>query len=101
MFKLEEVKSRLQSQFGRGPTSVEWAEAIGISCQMLKSQLRSGTSSREKLIYANLRMVVHIAKQYQGRGLGLQDLMRVTSLEHVLVHLYSVQIDYFTSWYRL
>ncbi|KAB2622375.1 RNA polymerase sigma factor sigF [Pyrus ussuriensis x Pyrus communis] len=78
--QLEEVKSRLQSQFGRGPTSVEWAEAIGISCQMLKSQLRSGTSSREKLIYANLRMIVHIAKQYQGRDLGLQDLMREGSM---------------------
>lgn len=85
MFKLEEVKNRLQSQFGREPTLVEWAEAVGISCQILKSQLRSGTSSREKLIYANLRMVVHIAKQYQGRGLGLQDLMQVTSLEHVFL----------------
>ncbi|KAM0990974.1 hypothetical protein ACFX13_009546 [Malus domestica] len=80
LFKLEEVKSRLQSQFGREPTLVEWAEAVGISCQILKSQLRSGTSSREKLIYANLRMVVHIAKQYQGRGLGLQDLMQEGSM---------------------
>ncbi|RXH80748.1 hypothetical protein DVH24_004662 [Malus domestica] len=78
--QLEEVKSRLQSQFGREPTLVEWAEAVGISCQILKSQLRSGTSSREKLIYANLRMVVHIAKQYQGRGLGLQDLMQEGSM---------------------
>ncbi|KAK9920942.1 hypothetical protein M0R45_029478 [Rubus argutus] len=68
VFKLEAVKSRLQSQYGHEPTLVEWAEAVGISCQMLQSQLRSGTISREKLIYANLRMVVHIAKQYQGRG---------------------------------
>ncbi|XP_048423618.1 RNA polymerase sigma factor sigF, chloroplastic isoform X5 [Pyrus x bretschneideri] len=80
LFKLEEVKNRLQSQFGREPTLVEWAEAVGISCQILKSQLRSGTNSREKLIYANLRMVVHIAKQYQGRGLGLQDLMQEGSM---------------------
>ncbi|ONI03026.1 hypothetical protein PRUPE_6G234100 [Prunus persica] len=80
LFKLEEVKSRLQTQFGREPTLIEWAEAVGISCQILKSQLRSGTSSREKLIYANLRMVVHIAKQYQGRGLGLQDLMQEGSM---------------------
>ncbi|XP_062003334.1 RNA polymerase sigma factor sigF, chloroplastic isoform X1 [Rosa rugosa] len=80
VFKLEAVKSRLQSQYGREPTLVEWAEAVGISCQMLQSQLRSGTSSREKLIYANLRMVVHIAKQYQGRGLGLQDLLQEGSM---------------------
>ncbi|KAK9920941.1 hypothetical protein M0R45_029478 [Rubus argutus] len=56
VFKLEAVKSRLQSQYGHEPTLVEWAEAVGISCQMLQSQLRSGTISREKLIYANLRM---------------------------------------------
>lgn len=80
LFKLKEVKSRLQTQFGREPTLIEWAEAVGISCQILKSQLHSGTSSREKLIYANLRMVVHIAKQYQGRGLGLQDLMQEGSM---------------------
>lgn len=72
------MKSRLQSQYGHEPTLVEWAEAVGISCQKLQSQLRSGTISREKLIYANLRMVVHVAKQYQGRGLGLQDLLQVT-----------------------
>ncbi|KAK9920955.1 hypothetical protein M0R45_029490 [Rubus argutus] len=80
VFKLEAVKSRLQSQYGHEPTLVEWAEAVGISCQMLQSQLRSGTISREKLIYANLRMVVHIAKQYQGRGLGLQDLLQEGSM---------------------
>lgn len=75
--KLEQVKTRFQSQFGREPTLVEWAEAGGLSCAMLQSQLRSGTRGREKLIYANLRMVVHIAKQYQGRGVGLQDLLQV------------------------
>lgn len=81
------MKSRLQTQFGREPTLIEWAEAVGISCQILKSQLRSGTSSREKLIYANLRMVVHIAKQYQGRGIGLQDLMQVISLGHAFLYV--------------
>ena len=75
--KLEQVKDRLQSEFGREPTLVEWAEAVGLSCRTLQSQIRSGTSGRQKLIYANLRMVVHIAKQYQGRGVGLQDLMQV------------------------
>ena len=74
---MEEVKSRLQSQFGRAPTLVEWAEGVGLSCQALQKQLRSGNSSRERLINANLRMVVYIAKHYRGRGLGLQDLLQV------------------------
>lgn len=77
--KLQEVKDRLHAQFSREPTLVEWAAAVGISCQSLKSQVHSGNTSRDRLIYANFRMVVHIAKQYQGRGLNLQDLLQVSS----------------------
>lgn len=76
LMRLEEVRSRLQTQFSREPTLAEWADAVGLSCQTLQSHLHSGKSSREKLIYANFRMVVHIAKQYQGRGLSLQDLLQ-------------------------
>ncbi|XP_027071211.2 RNA polymerase sigma factor sigF, chloroplastic [Coffea eugenioides] len=78
--KLEEVKSRLQSQFNREPTLVEWAEAAGLSCRALQTQLHSGNRSREKLIYANHRMVVHIARQYMGRGLSVQDLLQVGNM---------------------
>ncbi|XP_048138901.1 RNA polymerase sigma factor sigF, chloroplastic isoform X2 [Rhodamnia argentea] len=80
LLKLEQVKTRLQSQSGREPTLLEWAEAIGISCQDLRSQLHSGYSCQEKLINANLRLVVHIAKQYQGRGLSLPDLLQEGSM---------------------
>ncbi|KAG6771873.1 hypothetical protein POTOM_023266 [Populus tomentosa] len=74
--QIQGVKNRLESQFGREPTLVEWAQAVGLSCPVLKLQLHSGNRSREKLINANLRMVVHIAKRYQNRGLGLQDLLQ-------------------------
>lgn len=80
LMKLEEVKHRLQSHFGHEPTLVEWAEGVGLSCRVLKSHVSSGNSSREKLIYANLRMVVHIAKQYAGRGLSFQDLLQEGSM---------------------
>ncbi|KAK2974735.1 hypothetical protein RJ640_007162 [Escallonia rubra] len=76
LMRLEEVKAKLHSHFGREPTLVEWAEAAGLSCRALRSQLHCGNSCREKLIYANFRMVVHVAKQYQGRGLNLQDLLQ-------------------------
>ncbi|GMJ02988.1 RNApolymerase sigma-subunit F, SIGMA FACTOR 6 [Hibiscus trionum] len=78
--RLVKVKSKLQSQFGREPSLVEWAEATSLSCSALQAELRSGKRSREKLIHANLRMVVHIAKQYQGRGLSLQDLLQEGSM---------------------
>lgn len=80
LLRLEGVKKRLQSQFGREPTLAEWADSVGLTCQALQFQLYSGNRSREKLIYANLRMVVHIAKHYQGRGLSFQDLLQEGSM---------------------
>ncbi|CAA3029603.1 RNA polymerase sigma factor sigF, chloroplastic [Olea europaea subsp. europaea] len=80
LMRLEEVKGQLQTQFSREPTLSEWADAVGLSCQTLQSHLQCGKRSREKLIYANFRMVVHIAKQYQGRGLSLQDLLQEGSM---------------------
>ncbi|XP_019459368.1 PREDICTED: RNA polymerase sigma factor sigF, chloroplastic isoform X2 [Lupinus angustifolius] len=76
LMRLEEVKTRLQSQFGREPTIAEWADGVGLSCQVLQAKLDFGNRSREKLIQANLRLVVHIAKSYQGRGLSLMDLVQ-------------------------
>ncbi|KAK4769639.1 hypothetical protein SAY86_027789 [Trapa natans] len=80
LLKLENVKNSLRSQFRREPTLVEWAQAVGITCRVLQFQLHTGNRCREKLITANLRMVVHIAKQYQGRGLNLHDLLQEGSM---------------------
>lgn len=78
--KLEGSKQRLQMQFGREPTLAEWAGAVGMSCQTLQSCLRSGNRSREKMIYANFRLVIHVTKQYEGKGLNIQDLLQVAKL---------------------
>lgn len=77
LVRLEEVKQRLQLQFGREPTLVEWAEAVGMNCRDLRSCLHSANRSREKMINANSRLVVHVAKQYLHWGLSLQDLLQV------------------------
>ncbi|KAF9598224.1 hypothetical protein IFM89_025925 [Coptis chinensis] len=74
--RLEEVKQRLQSQFGTEPTLIEWAEAVGVNCLVLQSHIHKGNRSREKMTYANFRLVVHVAKRYQGWGMNLQDLLQ-------------------------
>lgn len=75
--RLEELKISLQSQFGREATIAEWADSAGLNCRALKAQLRRGNRSKEKLVQANLRMVHHIAKTYQGRGISHEDLLQV------------------------
>ncbi|AES60705.2 putative RNA polymerase sigma-70 like domain, RNA polymerase sigma-B/F/G type [Medicago truncatula] len=76
LLRLEDLKTSLQSQFGREPTMAEWAEGAGLNCRKMKAQLRCGNRSREKLIQANLRLVHYIAKSYQGRGLSIEDLLQ-------------------------
>nr|AKC88772.1 sigma factor [Geranium maderense] len=80
LMKLEEVKSRLQSHLGREPTLVEWAEGVGLSSRTLQSQIYSGNCSREKLICANLRLVVYVAKPYLPSGVSLKDLFQAGCL---------------------
>eukprot|EP01018_Ginkgo_biloba_P001546 Gb_19625 [translate_table: standard] len=80
LLNLEKVKIGLQAQFGREPTLPEWAKAVGIDQKSLGSRLRTGSQCREKMIKSNLRLVVSIAKSYQGRGMSLQDLFQEGSI---------------------
>nr|AKC88792.1 sigma factor [Pelargonium transvaalense] len=76
LMKLEEVKSLLQFHIGREPTLAEWSGVVGISCRVLQSQIDSGNSSRERLISANLGLVVHVARMYLRSGVSLPDLFQ-------------------------
>lgn len=54
-----------------------------ISCEeraRLESQLAAGEQARQRLIVANTRLVISIAKNYRGRGLSLADLIQEGNL---------------------
>ncbi|EED92709.1 RNA polymerase, partial [Thalassiosira pseudonana CCMP1335] len=82
LIKWEEVREELEGQLLRPPTYQEWANAIepGMTVTQIKKQIRRSLRAKAALTESNLRLVISIAKRYQGRGLNMQDLCQEGTL---------------------
>jgi RNA polymerase nonessential primary-like sigma factor len=80
MMALLEQRDNLASELGHEPTYEEWANAANLDVSELKTILRHGERSKRKMIEANLRLVVAIAKKYQKRNLEFLDLIQEGTL---------------------
>lgn len=80
MMGLLELRDNLESELEREPTAEEWAEAASLEVDELKKIMRHGERSKRKMIEANLRLVVAIAKKYQKRNLEFLDLIQEGTL---------------------
>ena len=102
LINLEDDQQRLASQLGHWPAVQQWAEQqqctvgelreqirqkhqawaerSGLSVAELKQALHHGRRARDRMIQANLRLVVAVAKKYQQRGMELLDLVQEGTL---------------------
>jgi RNA polymerase nonessential primary-like sigma factor len=80
MMALLATKEKLAIQLKRQPTQKEWVENINIGEKSLLQQLHQGQKAKQKMIQANLRLVVSIAKKYQRHNLDFLDLIQEGSL---------------------
>ena len=77
LMALEEQREELKIRAGgEEPSDAELAAAAGISAQQLKKRLRSGQRAKERMVAANLRLVVSVAKKYTKRNMELLDLIQ-------------------------
>ena len=70
LMQLEEMKKEL-SLCNDG-----LAEAMELPVKQIKKELRDGTKAKDKMVTANLRLVVSVAKKYTKRNMELLDIIQ-------------------------
>lgn len=74
--QLQSVRESLAEQLDRAPTEAEWAEAAELSTAELAKAVDLGRVAKRKMVEANLRLVVSVAKKYIKRNVDLLDLIQ-------------------------
>ncbi|MFN7871870.1 MAG: sigma-70 family RNA polymerase sigma factor, partial [Cyanobacteriota bacterium] len=74
---LEELREELALRAGGEPPSPEMLAAeAGLSPALLRRRLQAGRRAKERMVAANLRLVVSVAKKYTKRNMELLDLIQ-------------------------
>ncbi len=78
--KLEARREELKQELGREPSLDEWAAATEIPLPTLQRVIDIGKRALERMVEANLRLVVTVAKRYRSSHLNLQDRIQEGSI---------------------
>jgi len=80
MMALLEAKDQLAEKLEREPSEEEWAQEVQLKVEEIKKAIEQGKRAKRRMIEANLRLVVAIAKKYQKRNMEFLDLIQEGSL---------------------
>jgi RNA polymerase nonessential primary-like sigma factor len=70
------VKNTLLEELGREPSLTEWATAADLDPLQLQKVVAGGENAKRRMVEANLRLVVSVAKKYIKRNIDLLDLIQ-------------------------
>jgi RNA polymerase nonessential primary-like sigma factor len=73
---LTELKEAMLLELGSSPTIAEWTAKAQISEAELQQAIAEGEYAKRKMVEANLRLVVSVAKKYTKRNVDLLDLIQ-------------------------
>jgi RNA polymerase nonessential primary-like sigma factor len=79
--RLDEIAEELTLRAGGSAPSLKtWAAEAGLSLEQLRRRRRIGLRAKERMVAANLRLVVTIARKYASRQLELEDMIQEGNL---------------------
>ncbi len=76
LMAVEQVRDNLTEQLDQFPDRRTWAEAAKLSVDELERVIAEGEIAKRKMVEANLRLVVSVAKKYIKRNVDLLDLIQ-------------------------
>ena len=74
--QVERAQLEIIELTGDKPSVEELSKKLNLSSSIIKRRLRSGQRAKERMVAANLRLVVSVAKKYTKRNMELLDLIQ-------------------------
>ena len=76
LVELEKIQQEIESLPAEDPNYALIAQKSGLTVLEVKKRFKSGTRAKERMVSANLRLVVSVAKKYTKRNMELLDLIQ-------------------------
>jgi len=74
--QVERAELEIIELTGDKPSIEELSNKLNLSTSIIKKRLRAGQRAKERMVAANLRLVVSVAKKYTKRNMELLDLIQ-------------------------
>ena len=74
--QVERAELEITESTGDKPNIEELSEKLDLSSSIIKKRLRVGQMAKERMVAANLRLVVSVAKKYTKKNMELLDLIQ-------------------------